>query len=76
MGAARLVGMNKSGSLLKVEPLHGSDLHDPSPQAVMWAQMLREVLEPFVEASAVGDGGAIDWFKERAMRKAKFEWTV
>ena len=38
--------------------------------------MLREVLEPFVEASfAVGDGGAIDWFKERAMRKAKFEWT-
>jgi hypothetical protein len=25
---------------------------------------------------AVGDGGAIDWFKkERAMPKAKFKWT-
>jgi hypothetical protein len=35
-----------------------------------------EALEPFVEVSlAVGDGGAIDWFKERAVPKVKFKWT-
>lgn len=35
-----------------------------------------EALEPFVEVLfAVGDGGAIDWFKERAVPKVKFKWT-
>ena len=38
--------------------------------------VMGEALEPFVEVSfAIGDGGAIDWFKERAMPKVKFEWT-
>jgi hypothetical protein len=44
----------------------------------MSAQMSRErTLEPFVEMSfAVGDGGAIDWFKmEPAMPIVKFKWT-
>ena len=36
-----------------------------------------EALEPFVEMSfAVGDGGAIDWFKkEPAMPTVKSRWT-
>jgi hypothetical protein len=38
--------------------------------------VMGEALEPFVEESfAVGDGGAIDWFKERAVPKVKFKWT-
>ena len=38
--------------------------------------VMGEALEPFVDVScAIGDGGAIDWFKERAMPKVKFKWT-
>ena len=38
--------------------------------------VMGEALEPFVEVSfAVGDGGAIGWFKERAVPKVKFKWT-
>jgi hypothetical protein len=38
--------------------------------------VMGEALEPFVEVLfAVGDGGAIDWFKERAVPKVKFKWT-
>jgi hypothetical protein len=47
-----------------------------TPLSVLSALARLEALEPFVEVSFdVGDGGAIDWFKDRAMPKVKFERT-
>jgi len=48
-----------------------------TPGGNVGSNVTGEALEPFVETSfAVGDSGAIDWFKkEPAMPIVKFNWT-